>query len=173
MQEAPVTVAFAEFDDPTAAKNALRTLQQMERDGSIDVLDAGVVEKADDGKIKITDTAKHARRKDLGVGALVGGVVGVIFPPSIIASAAVGGAAGAIVGHLRHDSKFDTKEMKEAADKMEPGSSALVAVIEQRWMKQLQIAAEGYHHLFTQGVQPETAATMTTAVTEGDAGEAH
>jgi uncharacterized membrane protein len=168
-EQAPLTVAFAEYDDPDAARNALNQLQQMERDGSIDIVDAGLIEKQRDGKAKITDTAKHARRKDLATGALVGGVVGLLFPPGLIASAAVGGIAGEVVGRMRHHPAFNNQEMKDAAADMTPGTSALVAIVEQKWIQQLETAAEGYSNLITQGVPPDAAASVT-AIVEEDSG---
>jgi uncharacterized membrane protein len=166
-KQAPLTVAFAEYEDPDAAREALDTLQQMEKEGAIDIVDAGVIEKQDDGKAKITDTARHARRKDVGTGALVGGVAGVLFPPGLVASAAVGAVAGAVVGRLRHHDVFKNAEMKRAAEQMEPGTSALVAIVEQKWVSQLQTAAEGYTNLITEGMPPEAAASVTEVMETG------
>jgi uncharacterized membrane protein len=168
-QQAPLTVAFAGYDDPQAARQALNTLQQMEKDGAIDIVDAGVIEKQDDGKAKITDTARHERRKNVGTGAVVGGVAGLLFPPGIIASAAVGALAGEVVGRMRHHDVIKNSDMKTAAQEMEPGTSALVAIIDQKWVSQLQTAAQGYNQLITQGVSPEAAASVTE-VMEGAAG---
>jgi len=59
-------------------------------------------------------------------GAAVGAVVGILFPPAIIGAAAVGGAAGAISGHLwRGMSRADVKEFGDVID---AGQAALVVV---------------------------------------------
>ena len=59
-------------------------------------------------------------------GAAVGALVGILFPPSIIATAAVGAAVGGIGGHLwRGMSRSDVKEFGEIIDQ---GQAALVIV---------------------------------------------
>ena len=59
-------------------------------------------------------------------GAVAGAMVGILFPPAIIATAAVGGAAGAIGGHLwRGLSRSDVKELGELID---AGEAALLLI---------------------------------------------
>jgi uncharacterized membrane protein len=163
-KEGPLTVAFAQYPDPDSAKDALQTLQQMEKEGAIDVVDAGVTEKQSDGKAKISDVQKHARRMNVGEGAIIGGVASLLFPPGIIAGAIVGGVAGEVVGRLRHHEAFKSKEMKLAADRMPPGSSAIVAIIENKWLAELETATEGYESLITQSVDADAAASVTELV---------
>ena len=163
-QQAPLTVAFAEYPDPDSAKEALNTLQKMEREGAIDVIDAGVIQKQPDGKAKIMELQQHARRKNVGKGALIGGVASLLFPPGIIAGAVVGGIAGGVVGRMRHHPAFENKEMKQAAEHMSPGSSAIVAIVENKWLSELESAAEGYTNLITQSVDADAAASVTEFV---------
>lgn len=157
----PVTVAFAEYPNETGAKQVLDTLEQMERDGAVHVVDAAVLVKEPDGKAKITDTARRSRRRSLGAGAIAGGVLGLIFPPSLLVGAGLGAAVGGIVGALRHRDAFSNAEMRQAAESMAPGTSAIVAVVEERWLDQLRKAAQGYDRLVTQGLEAEAAGTVT------------
>jgi uncharacterized membrane protein len=63
-------------------------------------------------------------------GAAVGAVLGILFPPSIIGTAAVGAAVGGIGGHLwRGMSRADVKEFGEVID---DGTAALVVVGESK-----------------------------------------
>ena len=63
-------------------------------------------------------------------GAAVGAVVGILFPPSIIGSAAVGAAVGGVGGHLwRGMSRADVKEFGDVID---DGQAALVIVGESK-----------------------------------------
>ena len=64
-------------------------------------------------------------------GAIAGGVVGLIFPPSIIAGAVVGGGAGGIWGKIR-DKGFKDDDLKEIGESLPPGSSAIIAIAEDR-----------------------------------------
>ena len=76
-------------------------------------------------------------------GAAVGAVVGILFPPSIIASAAVGAAVGGVGGHLwRGMSRADVKEFGDIID---DGQAALVIVGEsklQQAMDKAELKAE-------------------------------
>jgi uncharacterized membrane protein len=59
-------------------------------------------------------------------GAAAGAVVGILFPPAIIGSALVGGAIGAVSGHVwRGISRSDVKELGELIDE---GEAALLVV---------------------------------------------
>jgi uncharacterized membrane protein len=70
-----------------------------------------------------------AHRRAWG-GAAVGAIVGILFPPSIIATAAVGAAVGGVGGHLwRGMSRADVKEFGEIID---DGQAALVIVGESK-----------------------------------------
>jgi uncharacterized membrane protein len=59
-------------------------------------------------------------------GAAAGAVVGILFPPAVIGTALVGGAIGAVSGHLwRGISRSDVKELGELLD---GGEAALLVV---------------------------------------------
>jgi uncharacterized membrane protein len=59
-------------------------------------------------------------------GAAAGAVLGILFPPSIIGTALVGGAIGGVSGHLwRGMSRSDVKELGELID---AGEAALLIV---------------------------------------------
>jgi uncharacterized membrane protein len=69
-------------------------------------------------------------------GVVVGALFGLIFPPSLLGSAIVGGAAGGVIGKLKH--RHDRSELKEEVEKtLPPGSSGVVAVVENKWLEQL------------------------------------
>jgi uncharacterized membrane protein len=63
-------------------------------------------------------------------GAAVGALVGILFPPSIIATAAVGAAVGGVGGHLwKGMSRADVKEFGDLIDERQ---AALVIVGESK-----------------------------------------
>src|SRR6202035_4649668 len=59
-------------------------------------------------------------------GVAVGAAVGVIFAPTVIGAAAVGGAIGAVTGHLAKGMSRSTA--KELGDFIEPGHAGLLIV---------------------------------------------
>jgi uncharacterized membrane protein len=79
---------------------------------------------------------EHPVRQGIGHGALIGGALGLLFPPSVFAGAAVGGVVGGLIGAFR-ESDFDEAALRPAADALQPNHSALMAVIEQREIDRL------------------------------------
>ena len=120
-----VFVFIASYGSVDDALMDYSAVQQLYIDGVIDTYDAAVVEKDADGNVHVSKHEKPTQ-KGAWTGIAVGAVVGVLFPPSIIASAAVGGVAGGVIGHVWHGmSRSDMKDLGEALD---AGTAALVVV---------------------------------------------
>ena len=91
----------------------------------IGTYDAAVITKDESGKVHVNKDEMATRHGGWG-GAVAGAVVGLLFPPSIIGTAIVGGAIGAASGHLwRGVSRSDVKELGELID---AGEAALLVV---------------------------------------------
>ena len=100
--------------------------------------DAAVVTKNYDGKVHVSKDEMATRHGAWG-GAAVGALVGLLFPPAIIGTAAVGAAVGGIGGHLwRGMSRADIKEFGEVIDE---GTAALVVVGESKIAQAVDKAA--------------------------------
>jgi uncharacterized membrane protein len=153
----------ATYDDEDGAAAALKDFQAAQRAGSIDLIDAAVIVHTPDGKVKIEETADPSGKKWAKRGAIAGGVVGLIFPPSIIVSAAVGGGAGGLWGKIR-DKGFKDEDLKEIGDSLPPGSSAIIAVAEDRMIKQLEQGLAGYERIAKHAVSAEAAAAIVAEV---------
>ncbi len=163
-QSSPVSLIAAFYRNETEAGEMLAQLKQMDKDGIIDIIDAAVMVKAEDGrKLKVNETAELTAKKGGVRGALVGGVLGIIFPPSILAMAAVGAAAGAAFGHFT-DQGFDNNLLKEIGENLPPGGSVIVAVVEETWLGKLSTALEGYVDLARYSLDAESAARLTAAL---------
>jgi uncharacterized membrane protein len=93
---------------------------KLEREGH-----AAVVTKDTGGNVHVNKDETATRHGAWG-GAAAGAVVGLLFPPSILVTAAVGAAVGAVGGHLwRGMSRADVKEFGDIID---DGQAALVIV---------------------------------------------
>src|SRR4051812_41667699 len=94
-------IFVATFATADQAAKALAAYQQMSRDGTITIVDAVAIVRGADGKVSFVESADPSPKKWAKRGAIAGGVVGLIFPPSILVSAAVGAAGGGIWGKVR------------------------------------------------------------------------
>ena len=73
-------VLTATFPTQGGANLAVKKLQDLEKQGLLDVDNTITVNKNAWDKIDVHETTGGSGRKDAGIGALVGGVLGVIFP---------------------------------------------------------------------------------------------
>jgi len=109
-----------EYDDVDEAKADLKELKELHREDLVGTYDAAVLTKNAKGKVKIVDKTEKPTQHGGWAGLAVGAAVGVIFPPSILVSGAIGAGAGALIGHLRGGmSDSDLKEIGEMLDESE------------------------------------------------------
>jgi len=112
-----------------AADDAEKVIKDLHSQGAIGTYDAAVVQKDLGGNIHVMKREEATRHGAWG-GAAVGALVGLLFPPAIIGTAAVGAAVGGVGGHLwRGMSRADLKELGEVLD---DGVCALVVVGESK-----------------------------------------
>lgn len=138
MSDVPVQIVVAAFKDESSASEALKALKQARNEGLIKIVDAAVLRKDANGKLHIKETADMGGGKGAVIGGVLGGVVGLIAGP--VGWAAIGGAAiGGLVAKLR-DGGFKDERLKKLGEGLGPGNSAIVAVVEHVWVKQVEKA---------------------------------
>ncbi len=169
MATSTIELFIAAFGTEHGAGVALKDFQAAERDGSIDLIDAAVIVHTADGKVKFEETADPSGKKWAKRGAIAGGVVGLIFPPSIIASAAVAGGAGGLWGKIR-DKGFKDEDLKEIGDSLPAGTSAIIAIAEDRMVEQLQRGIEGYRKIARHTVSADAATAIIAEVEDSPQG---
>jgi uncharacterized membrane protein len=158
-----VEIFVATYGTEDGARAALKDFQAADKAGAIDLIDAAIAVHGAGGKVNIEETADPSGKKWAKRGAIAGGVVGLIFPPSIVASALVGGGAGGLWGKIR-DKGFKDEDLKEIGNSLPPGSSAIIAVAEDRMLEQLERALGGYEKIARQAVSAEAAAAIVADV---------
>ena len=117
------------YPSEAAAQADYDIVKNLHAAGVIGSYDAAVVTKDDTGKVHENKDEMATRHGAWG-GAAVGALIGILFPPAIIATTAVGAAVGGVSGHLwRGMSRADVKELGELID---DGQAALVIVGESK-----------------------------------------
>src|SRR4051812_39496896 len=155
-----VQVFVASFATEGEAGETLTKLRAMDRDGTLELVDAAAVVKSAEGKVSFVETADPSGKKWAKRGVIAGGLVGLIFPPSILVSAAVGGAGGGLWGKIR-DKGFDDAELRRVGDSLAPGGSAIIAIAEDRVIAQLQQGIDSYENLASYALSADAAALIT------------
>ena len=160
-------IFVAAYASEQGAGAALKDFQAAQRAGAIDLIDAAVIVHGAEGKVRFEETADPSGKKWAKRGAIAGGVVGLIFPPSLIASAVVGGGAGGIWGKIR-DKGFKDEDLKEIGDSLPPGTSAIIAIAEDRMIEQLERGLAGYEKIAKHAVSAEGAALIVAEVEDSE-----
>ncbi len=88
-----------------------------------------LVERDKDGKVTVSQTGDHLGRKGMGWGGGVGIVVG-LFDPALLASIAVGGALGGVIGKFT-EHKEETGLQQGLGEKLPKGSAAIIGMIDE------------------------------------------
>ncbi len=136
MSDIPVQVIVAAFQNVDGAGNALARLKQAQKEKYIEIEDAAVLTKDFSGKVKIKETQDMGAGKGAVIGAITGGVISLLAGP-LGWMALGGGLLGGLAAKLA-DGGFSDAQLQELASSMTPGSSALVAVVEHRWVADIE-----------------------------------
>ena len=124
---------YSSVDDAKADYDAVHDLHTME--GLIDAYDAAVIERKDNGKVKIVKKHETPTRAGGWGGAGIGlatGLVVALFPAAalgggLLAATTGGGAAlGAMAGHAA--AGMSRKDLKELGENLDAGQAGLVVV---------------------------------------------
>jgi len=139
MSDRPVFIYAATYADRAAAIEDYDNLIDLHEAKLVGTYDVAVISKDSEGKVHVEKHEKPTQHGAWG-GVAVGALVGVLFPPSVIGAAAVGGLVGGVGAHLRKGiSRGDAKELGELLDS---GEAALIVIGESRLEEQLDKALE-------------------------------
>ena len=127
------------YKDEEQATRILDVLKLMHKESTITLDDLAMVTKGDDNKVHVHETRELTAKKGAIRGAIVTGIFGIIYPPSLIATVVVGGGVGALWGRLRDTGvKMDT--MKDIGHEMKPGEAGVIALCEPEWAAEVERA---------------------------------
>lgn len=141
-ESVPVRIIVAGFNDEAAADNALALLQQARDAGVINIRQAVVLSRDENDKLHLKDAAHRGPARAAAFGGVLGAALGLIAG-AVALPLAVGAVGGAVVARLRD--RHTKAELQEISDVLTPGTSAIVAVVEQQWIVEVEkrLAAAG------------------------------
>ena len=124
----PLVVYAGSYEDGFAAEADFRDIKAAHHAGLIGKYDSALFTKEGDGKVKVLNTDSTTRTKGAKWGLATGAVVGLLFPPSLIAGLVWGGGIGTLVGHLAKG--WSHKDIKELGEALEVGETGVVLIAE-------------------------------------------
>jgi uncharacterized membrane protein len=126
------SLLYAVYEGQDTASQAYKTIVKAQGSTGERIEAYAVVSKDLKGKVHVVDQ----RKTDAGVGAIVGGVIGLLGGP---VGLAVGAGAGGTIGYLTGDAVGIPRDKVDSMEKsLTPGSSALVVVLDDRWVQDVQ-----------------------------------
>jgi uncharacterized membrane protein len=139
MSEVPVQLIVAAFQEEKAAKEALKALKEANKEGLIKIENAAVLRKDEKGKLHVKETHDMGGGKGAALGGVGGAAVGLIAGAALAGPVVFGALVGGLVAKLR-DSGFSDKRLESLGESLQPGSSAIVAVVEHTWVAKVEEA---------------------------------
>lgn len=164
------TLLVADFDDTDAAWAAYELLKSIEDGRTVEIESVVVVKRGEDGKLEIQKATDHSTGRGLGWGIVGGVVLGVIFPPSIIGSAVVLGAAGAATGKLR-ELHHRSELANDLEDAIAPGHSGILALVSDPGVVEIRKALDKANRVVESAVDDVVAKDIKAAAKEAEAQE--
>jgi len=125
-QELSVLVFAAQYGDVEDAINDFVAIKALHHQKWIGAYESALFEKTTDGKTHIINTDSSVRAWGATAGLVVGGILGVIFPPSVLVMGAAGAGIGALAGHFAGG--LPRSVIKELADTLQAGQAGIVLV---------------------------------------------
>ena len=162
-----IVMAFEEMDKADEALEFLKNLAKSTDIGKI--RNAAVLVKDEAGEVTIGETQDIDKKHGAIFGAITGGLVGLVGGP---VGVVVGAAAGAATGRAaakKIDMGFSDKYLNKIKDYLQPGSSALIAIVEHEWRSTVASELSRFGgQVFRQGITDEMIDQYLPDAEEGD-----
>jgi uncharacterized membrane protein len=133
------TLIVAQFPTMEAVQATYAQLQEIERNSPYKIDGVVIAECDAEGKVHLGKVTEHSTKTGLKWGAVGGAILGVIFPPSIIASAVGFGAFGAAIGKA-HNVMERKGLAEELAGVMKPNTAGIIALVENTAVVEIRAA---------------------------------
>jgi len=131
MAKVPVQVVVAAYRDEEAADQVADALKLAKQRGQLYYQNLAVIRKNPEGKVKIKETGDMSFGPGAGIGAVVGGALGLLAGPGGLVAGAAAGAAIGGAGAALHDAGIPDERLEEIGDVLGPGNSAVIGIFEQ------------------------------------------
>ena len=160
------------FDNPTDADRVLTELTRLQKEYLIDLEDAVVAIRSQDGSVRIKQSVNM-----LSLGAATGGLRGALWGSLIgllflnpLAGFAIGGAVGVGSGALSGsmiDYGINDDFIKSIGDTLKPDTSALFLLIRKAQPEKVLAELSGYKgHVIRSSLSPEQEAKLQAALSK-------
>ena len=133
------SLVYAVYNGQNTAGQVFKTMQSGQHATGERIEAYAVVSKDLKGKVRVRDQ----RKTGAGVGAAIGGLIGLLGGPvGVAVGASSGGALGYVTGNAVGIPQERVETMKQS---LTPDSSALIVVLDNRWVQDVQRSLDQAH----------------------------
>jgi uncharacterized membrane protein len=125
-----------EPDQASIALEFLKDVQRKQRDG-LKIVNAAVLVKDADGEVSLKETGDLGAGQGRLFGAITGGLIGLLAGPAGVVIGALAGAGAGGFAAKRIDMGLSDEFLKGFQERLQPGGSALVVLVEHKWAQSL------------------------------------
>jgi uncharacterized membrane protein len=156
-------------DNERLAREALDFVEELHRRQTFEVLNAALLVKDQAGTVSVVDTREIDPKKGRVLGAVTGGLIGLLAGPGgavvgALAGLGAGGAAG-----KRIDEGFSNEFLENLQGYLKPGSAAVILLVEHQWRHSAAASLAGQEGFVFQ--QPLTDRLVEDLIAAGSSDE--
>jgi len=166
---ADISYVAAVFDNVGDAKAAYKKLKSAQHAGTVTVIDAAYAEKTERNRLRVHDHDDWLYGDKIveggATGIIVGGLIGIVAG-AILIPAAIGALIGAtIMSIYGRETKLAHDDLKDIADTLPVGSSALVAIVEDEYVAAVEVEVQklGGKKVHSNKIPKSTVDTLASA----------
>jgi uncharacterized membrane protein len=147
------------FSNTSDAELAYNQLSEIERTSRLRI-DGVIVASCDaEGKVHLGAVTEHSTKTGLKWGVVGGVLLGLVFPPTVLAGAVGAGAVGAAIGKVRNvANRSGLADQLEGV--MQPNTSGVIALVEDTAVVEIQRALAKADEIVTKAVDKQVAAEI-------------
>ncbi|GAB2837732.1 DUF1269 domain-containing protein [Microbacterium insulae] len=159
-----LALVVGSYDDENAASEDYQALRSGQDSGGYEIVGAVVLTRGKDGKVQVKEHGDKSVGHGAAWGAGAGAVLGLFAPP-LLAATAVGAGVGAILGKIKksHEEKQFGVDVDEY---LAPGTSAVVAVVDDKWADRVEKALERAEKRISKAIDSDDYERLQKAIDE-------
>jgi uncharacterized membrane protein len=121
-----IVIFLGTYDDVEAAREDFEAIKVAKREHFLGDYESALFMKDESGDVKILNTDATERAFGATAGAITGGVIGLLFPPALVATAVAGAGVGAAAGQMMRGLK--RKDLLAMGEMLDEGTAGVVLV---------------------------------------------
>jgi uncharacterized membrane protein len=137
------------FQTAEGAEEKLKQLQYLHRSGSLKLLNTAIFVRDEQGVLSIKESGDMGPKKGSVFGAITGGLMGMVAGPGGMVAGALVGAGVGRGAAKRIDAGFNDEFLQVLGEKLKPGQSGLLILLEHRWLEKYTEYMDEAEEVFT------------------------